>query len=54
MGGEGSMTHEERVEAALETMLARESPADAPERVDILSGGDDDEVAFTGIWLTAA
>ena len=48
------MTHDERVAAALNTMLAQESPADAPELVDILSGHDDDDVAFSAVWLTNA
>jgi len=49
-----SMTHDERVEAALDMMLAQESPAETPELVDILSGSDNEEVAFTGIWFTNA
>jgi hypothetical protein len=42
----------ERVAAAMSTMLAQESPTETVELVDILSGSDGDAVTFTSAWET--
>ncbi|WP_225730503.1 MULTISPECIES: hypothetical protein [unclassified Nocardia] len=44
----------ELVASALDTMLNQESPAEPVELVDILSGSDEEEVAFTAAWSTSA
>lgn len=41
-----------RVTASLNTMLAQESPVAPADVVDILSGSDDEAVAFTSAWET--
>ena len=43
---------DERVTAALNTMLTHESPATSVDLVDILSGSDDEAVTFTSAWET--
>lgn len=41
-----------RVAAAKVAMLSQETPIAAVDLVDILSGSDDDAVAFTSAWET--
>jgi hypothetical protein len=42
----------ERVTASLNNMMAKELPTGPVDRVDILSGSDDQAVTFTSAWET--
>jgi hypothetical protein len=42
----------ERVTTSMNAMLAQESPVTPANLVDVLSGSDDEAVAFTSAWET--
>jgi hypothetical protein len=46
------MSRAERVAAAREAMFSQESAVVSANPVDILSGSDEDAVAFTSAWET--